>query len=551
MSAKTRVAIYCRFSSEAQRANSIEDQARNCRRIANGKGWHVVREYADKAMPGTDNTRPQYLAMLAAAKSGEFDVVLLDDLSRLTRDNVELETVVRRLEFDGIRIVTVSDGYDSQSGARKVHRNIKGLMNELALDDLRDRVHRGQEGQARNGYWNGGRPFGYRLKKIVDPTRLDPHGEPERIGTVLEVDPKQRKIVEMIFERRAAGVSCHAIAAELNRRGVPSPGSSWKRKTRRCGGWLQTAVRGIVMNPRYTGQTRWNATQYLRDPDTGKDRRRARPEAEWVTGHEESLRIVSDELFADASKPRLKRNRNQRVKAGGKAKYLLSGLLECGCCGAHYVMANDRTYACSGYLNGRACANAVHVRRDEAERIIVGPVKDKLLSPDRVRRMAQEMQKLYSERAREAASRLDSLPDELRQHDARIERLRERLRSGDPDMTPDEIQVAIEKAEGKRAQLAAVTDIGSQAKVIALMPRAAELYCQQVRAGLDGHPDAVMRARPLLRELIGEVTVLPGEGGSLWASYDFQPAVLLRVGTDGRGEGVCPVPTVPVRVRLR
>ena len=119
------------------------------------------------------------------------------------------------------------------------------------------------------------------------------------------------------------------------------------------------------------------------------------------------------------------------MKGGGKAKYLLSGLLECGACGAHYVLANERSYACSGHLNGRACVNAVHVRRDDAERIIVGPIKDELLAPDRVRRMVHEMQKLYAERAREAACRAESLPDELRQHDARIERLRERLRSGD------------------------------------------------------------------------------------------------------------------------
>jgi site-specific DNA recombinase len=44
---------------------------------------------------------------------------------------------------------------------------------------------------------------------------------------------------------------------------------------------MASAVRGMLKNPLYTGQQRWNASQYLRDPDTGKDRRRARPESEW------------------------------------------------------------------------------------------------------------------------------------------------------------------------------------------------------------------------------------------------------------------------------
>jgi hypothetical protein len=49
-------------------------------------------------------------------------------------------TKTRRLEFIGLRIVATSDGYDSTSTARKVHRGFKGLMNEIFLDDLRERV---------------------------------------------------------------------------------------------------------------------------------------------------------------------------------------------------------------------------------------------------------------------------------------------------------------------------------------------------------------------------------------------------------------------------
>lgn len=147
-----KAAIYVRYSCENQRAASIEDQARNCRRRADVEGWDVVGEFADAAMSGSDSNRPQYQAMIATAMRREFDVLLLDDLSRLTRDSVEQEQTIRRLEFHGLRIVATSDGYDSLSRARKVHRGVKGLMNEIFLDDLRDKTHRGLSGQAQKGY---------------------------------------------------------------------------------------------------------------------------------------------------------------------------------------------------------------------------------------------------------------------------------------------------------------------------------------------------------------------------------------------------------------
>jgi DNA invertase Pin-like site-specific DNA recombinase len=59
-----KAALYARFSSDLQRATSIEDQFRNCRKRAELEGWAVVATYADAAMSGTDANRPQYRAML-------------------------------------------------------------------------------------------------------------------------------------------------------------------------------------------------------------------------------------------------------------------------------------------------------------------------------------------------------------------------------------------------------------------------------------------------------------------------------------------------------
>jgi site-specific DNA recombinase len=93
-----KAATYSRYSS-AVPASLI--QRRNCHRRAESEGWTIVAEFAEEAISGDDNRRSQYLAMSKAAARKEFDILILDDLRRLTRDSVEQETAIRRLEFPG------------------------------------------------------------------------------------------------------------------------------------------------------------------------------------------------------------------------------------------------------------------------------------------------------------------------------------------------------------------------------------------------------------------------------------------------------------------
>lgn len=123
-------------------------------------------------------------------------------------------------------------------------------------------------------------------------------------------------------------------------------------------------------------------------------------------------------------------------------------------------MGDGYKYACSSFVNGAACSNDIRVRRDHAEEVLLAPIRDGLLKPDRVARMAVEMEAYYRERLRECATRATEAPKELRELEARIARLRERLDRGDPDLTADELLAAIEKVEGKRAELLAASADG-------------------------------------------------------------------------------------------
>jgi hypothetical protein len=152
--------------------------------------------------------------------------------------------------------------------------------------------------------------------------------------------------------------------------------------------------------------------------------------------------------------------------------------------------------------------------------------------------MAREMQAYYTERTRAAEARAVAVPRELADLDARITRLRERLGRGDPDMAPDEIQAAIDRAEEKRRELEAAQPAArAGAKVLAMLPKAAALYRAQIEAGLDGDARAAAKARIILRGLFGgKIRLLPQLDGGLVAEWALQPAALLRaIGTDGSG----------------
>ncbi len=539
-----RVATYARYSSDQQRESSIADQQRNCHARAAQEGWKVTRDFADAAISGSDRKRPQYQRMLAAGKAREFDALLIDDLSRLTRDSVEQETVLRRLEFGGIRVIGCSDGYDTMSPSRKVTRAIRGLTNEMFLDDLSQKVHRGQKGVALKGCWNGGKPFGYKLRPVLDPSKKDPYGNLLRVATVLEVDKEQALVVRSIFERYAEGASCLTIAKELNARGVASPGATWRRVTRRKGHWMNSSVRVILENQLYIGKQSWNKSQFVRDPDSGNHLRRLRPVVEWVVNDIPELRIIPAALFEKVEARRRKLgDADPRRKAGGKSKYILSGLLKCGTCGAHFIMGDAHKYACSSFLNGRACANTVRVRRDALEQLILGPVRDELLSPERVVRMGKEIQREYSRASQASAARAVELPQEMQKMDARLARLRDRQKLGDPDMTAAELQGVIDRIQAERARLiesqsgVSARDV---AKLAALLPGAAEEYRKQIAIGLDGNPTEAAKGRLVLRDLIGPVTLTPGDQpGQLWGSYMPSFSALLKTaGTQYRGDRI-------------
>src|SRR5438105_13763144 len=208
-----RAAIYARYSSENQRPESIEDQVAACRRLAAQRGFTILEEhiYTDQAQSGARRDRQALAALLAAGQQRAFELVLVDDLSRLARDNFLMLSVLAELHFVGVHVVSVADGLDSHDEEATLGIQIRGIFNELQLQDLKKKTLRGQIGQKQRGFSVGEHPYGY-TSIPVGATRVDKKGRERPEGYKFEIEPREAGVVLRVFHAYAAGQSVLRIA---------------------------------------------------------------------------------------------------------------------------------------------------------------------------------------------------------------------------------------------------------------------------------------------------------------------------------------------------
>ena len=100
------------------------------------------------------------------------------------------------------------------------------------------------------------------------------------------------------------------------------------------------------------------------------------------------------------------------------------------------------------------------------------------------------------ERMDEARAKRTKVPAEVEEISQRIARLHDRMKAGDEDLSADDLQAIIQKAEAKRAELmSAVPEVKRMDKVLAALPAAADQYRKQITLGLKGNAAEAGRAR--------------------------------------------------------
>src|SRR5258708_2275404 len=175
-----RCAAYARYSSDRQSPTSIDDQLRKCREWAERQGSDFLDRhiYIDEAMSGSGGDRPGFVRLREAASSvpKPFDIVLVDDTSRLSRNQGEMVRLCEELKFAGVRIVAVSQGIDTQHEQADMLMTMHGMMDQVYIKELAKKTHRGLEGRALKGLHTGGRCYGY--DNVPDQTITGADGTP-------------------------------------------------------------------------------------------------------------------------------------------------------------------------------------------------------------------------------------------------------------------------------------------------------------------------------------------------------------------------------------
>ena len=220
--------IYARYSSHNQREASIEQQVAECQKFADANNLHIAEVYADKAISGKTDRRPNFQRMMRDAGKGKFQYVVAWKSNRMGRNMLDAMMNDSRLRDMGVRCLYTEEDFDDTAAGRFALRNMMNV-NQFYSENMAEDIMRGMMDNARKCMVNnGGLPLGYKK------------GEDGRYA----IDEAGAAIVREIYERFYAGEAFIDIANDLNARGL---------KTSRGNRWNKGSFHRLLTNERYIG----------------------------------------------------------------------------------------------------------------------------------------------------------------------------------------------------------------------------------------------------------------------------------------------------------
>jgi site-specific DNA recombinase len=291
---RVRVATYTRRSTdEENQPFTVEAQeSRLDCFVASQDGWLIVARYSDDVSGAKIDRRGLGLA-LAAARAGEFDVLLVHRVDRFSRRIRDLVMLLDELDTIGVVFRSATEPFDTATPVGRMLVHMLGVFAEFERDVIIDRVVSGMEKKASKGQWTlGTPPYGY----AVDPAT----------GHLRPV-PEESTVVKVIFDLYTVrGMGTRAVANELTQRGYrPRSGRRWSFKT----------VTDTLRNPAYIG------TVAFRD----------------VRVHDAHPAIIDGKTFELAGALLTERGINRAKAASVASDYHLTGKIICPRCGRAYL----------------------------------------------------------------------------------------------------------------------------------------------------------------------------------------------------------------------
>lgn len=291
MKSTNKVAIYVRVSttSQAEEGYSIEEQIDKLESYCKIKDWTVYKVYTDGGFSGSNTERPALERLIKDADKKKFDTVLVYKLDRLSRSQKDTLFLIEDVFIkNGIEFLSLQENFDTSTPFGKAMIGLLSVFAQLEREQIKERMQLGKLGRAKAGksmMW-AKTSYGYDYHKDT--------------GT-MTINPVQSLAIKFIFESYLSGRSITKLRDDLNEK-YP------KEKP-----WNYRAVRGILGNPVYCGYN-----QFMGDIYKGN--------------HEP---IISKEDF-DKTQEELKiRQRTALENVNPRpfqAKYMLSGIVQCGYC---------------------------------------------------------------------------------------------------------------------------------------------------------------------------------------------------------------------------
>lgn len=331
-----KVASYCRVSTDKDdQANSFESQQRYFRAyIDRQPEWELYQVYADEGITGTSTKkRAAFNQMIADARMGKFELILTKEVSRFSRNILDTIAYTRELKALGVGVLFLNDGISTLEPDAELRLSIMGSIAQEESRKTSSRVKWGQTRRMEQGVVFGRSLLGYDVK-----------------DGRLTVNPEGAELVRLIFHKYGVEKKgTTVIARELREAGY---------RTHRGGiRWNGSCIVKLLKNEKYVGDLIQKKTI---TPDYLTHAKKANHgEEELVIIRDHHPPIIDRELWDVVQEELKKRNRNGALGAGHSNRYIFSGKIKCGECGASFVSRQRKRK--DGSLSRRwSCYSAVN-----------------------------------------------------------------------------------------------------------------------------------------------------------------------------------------------
>lgn len=468
--------IYARYSSDKQKDTSIEDQVRDCRKYADDLGLTVLGVYADHAMSGRTDHRPEFQRMLRDSDQGAFEAIIVWKLDRFARNRYDSAIHKARLKRNGVKVVSAMERISDSPEGVLLESLLEGMAEYYSLD-LKEKLSRGKTGIALKCKHTGGKPLlGYRV--TADQT--------------YEIDPVGAEAVRMIFDRYAQGAGYMTIADELNACGY---------KTGRGRSFSKGSLHDILTNERYIGIYTYNIRSTDIDGKRGRSQRHKEDDVIRIPGGIPA--IIDQETWDLVQRRRTSHNRGKHSAA--RLDYLLFGKVFCGKCGGAMVgnLSTSSTgrpygyYVCSTKQRRHEC-DKLPENQLQLESFVIEKTLAMLTSAD-LSKIAQAVADFSAAECQTSSA--EPFRAKLREVDARIANLIDAISQG---IVTRSTKQALEQAEAERDALAAEVFHIERESVAPVTYEMVLYYLEQFRSTDPKDPKA---CRAMLDALVNAIYV--------------------------------------------